>query len=74
MQVYFCGSIRGKGNETDRYADYIEDLENFEVLSEHVGDSDVEGPGIRTWRRENLFKRLIQVVTKRSCNCRSYKS
>lgn len=46
MNIYFAASIRGGRNHADKYEDIIEHLkENHDVLSEHVGDGDLDATG-----------------------------
>ena len=46
MKIYFAGSIRGGREDRDLYYSLIEYLKHFgEVLSEHVGESDLTSSG-----------------------------
>jgi nucleoside 2-deoxyribosyltransferase len=46
MKIYFAGSIRGGREDAALYAQLIGHLKNFgEVLTEHVGDSNLNGLG-----------------------------
>lgn len=46
MKIYFAGSIRGGREDLDLYYSLIEYLKHFgEVLSEHVGESNLTSSG-----------------------------
>ena len=46
MKIYFAGSIRGGREDATLYADIINYLKTFgEVLTEHIGDSNLTGLG-----------------------------
>jgi 2'-deoxynucleoside 5'-phosphate N-hydrolase len=53
MTIYFAGSIRGGRDDRDIYAAIIELLRDYgKVVTEHVGDADVNLGGENTSDRE----------------------
>lgn len=62
MKIYFAGSIRGGRDDRDLYMELIQELKNYgEVLTEHVGDSELidEGEG---FTEKHIFDRDMDWV------------
>ena len=46
MKIYFAGSIRGGRDDQELYSAMIEELQTYgEVLTEHIGSSDLGNQG-----------------------------
>lgn len=58
MKIYFAGSIRGGRNDKDLYLQIISYLTQFgEVLTEHVGDPNLEAFGEKQLSDKAIFDR-----------------
>src|SRR3989344_7283180 len=60
MRIYFAGSIRGGRADKGIYSEIISHLKNHgEVLTEHVGNKDLEESG-EIMPNEEIFKRDVK--------------
>ena len=58
MKIYFAGSIRGGNNEASMYMKIINYLKEYgDVLTEHIGDSDLKDIGEQDKSDEYIFSR-----------------
>ena len=65
MRIYFAGSIRGGRADKGIYSEIISHLKNHgEILTEHVGDKDLEESG-EIMPDEEIFKRDVKWLKKR---------
>ena len=65
MKIYFAGSIRGGRGDKEIYSLLINHLRKHgEVLTEHVGDKDLEEVG-EIIPDEEIFKRDVKWLKKR---------
>ncbi|MDY6770496.1 MAG: nucleoside 2-deoxyribosyltransferase [Candidatus Nanohaloarchaea archaeon] len=58
MDIYFCGSIRGGRDDTSLYQQIIQLLQQHgTVLSEHIGDENVEDDGEQGMTEDEIHSR-----------------
>lgn len=63
MKIYFSGSIRGGREDKEIYNRIIEYLKKYgEVLTEHIGDVNLEESGEKGISDEEIFERDINLV------------
>ena len=61
MKIYFAGAIRGGREDAQYYKDIIAYLsEKGQVLTEHVGNMDLNRKGETSRNDENIFNRDIE--------------
>lgn len=60
MKIYFAGAIRGGREDADLYFKLIKHIQNYgEVLTEHVGSSELNGDGELTRLDIDIFNRDV---------------
>ena len=63
MKIYFAGSIRGGRDDADLYSDIIEHLKQYgEVLTEHIGDKNLEVLGENTMNDTYIHNRDLKWI------------
>lgn len=63
MKIYFAGSIRGGRDDVDLYLQIIEYLKQYgEVLTEHVGDKDINLLGEGDYTDEYIHDRDVKWI------------
>ena len=63
MKIYFAGSIRGGRDDADLYKQIINHLELFgEVLTEHIGDKNLEVSGEDTMNDAYIHNRDLEWI------------
>ena len=64
MKIYFAGSITGGRQDADLYKEIIALLKQYgEVLTEHIGASDLSNQGEISLERDFIFKRDVAWLT-----------
>ena len=61
MKIYFAGAIRGGREDAQLYKNLIAYLkEKGQVLTEHIGSTDLGGEGETTGKNEEIYNRDIK--------------
>lgn len=64
MKIYFAGSIRGGREDKELYLEIIRKLSSFgDVLTEHIGNTDLSSYGETRLSDEDIYLRDIQWLT-----------